>query len=1050
MADIRCPHCGKDNPDFFDVCQFCQSPLNPDAMVHIGEEPTEKDTGELEEILPDWLRDARQQGKNVEGADEAFQSQTRPKVPKEEPPDLLAGLMSQSDSDEDEVPDWLTKINPVAGKETPAKEEDDSSDFFAQFRQAESQPPSEGKPEQEETPVETGMEQTSSRQSDDLTDWFSQSSSNQGADAAGGSTLADSWMSDLGSFNASEPEQPVDKEPEDLSWLHDLEAASKGTDNLPSSQEESGFDFPSSSSSDGDLSWLDNLGGTPVSGESASSQPASSEEDLSWLNNLGGTPEAAPEEPAPAQPASSDEDLSWLNNLGGTPVSEEAAPSYPTSSDEDLDWLNKLGGTSEAVPEEPAPPQPASSNDDLSWLHDLGDAPTPGKTVQLQPESSKEDMDWLNNLGGTSESVPEEPAPAQPTSSDDDLSWLSNLGDTSKTIQMQPESSQEDLDWLNNLGGTSEAAPEEPAPSQPVSSDEDMSWLDNLGGTTVSGEATPSQPASSQEDLDWLKNLSETSEAASEEPVPSQPASSQDDLDWLSSLGEASETTDEASSAFADENVPQTPENISGTSPKPFRTAPLRELVGDEPIDNTPDWLKSAMEEPSMPPPGAVSMDWFSEHEKTGEKEQEEGVPDQEEPVTSPPAFDYSVADSSEAPSQDVDSLFSEMPEWLSREPEEGGTPQHEPMPESAGDDTLSPVELPSWVQAMRPVDSAIGDATAVDEADQIVESEGPLAGFRGVLPFAPIGSSLRPKAFSLKLQITEEQEASASLLEQIIASETTSQPRKSVESVSPQKVLRWVLSALFILVLGGVLALGSHSIPIAGSNQQSNLIDSIPDASSVLVVVDYEPSFTGELEASAGPLLDQLAFSRRSSFTFVSMSPNGTALVDHLMFNTGISKPDGLGYQLGQQYFNLGFLPGGSAGVLGFIENPVDEFAKFSAVVLMTDNAETGRVWVEQLSFAKGKYSSLAGKPLIVVSSAQSAPLMQPYVSSGQVDLMVNGLYDAAKYEFMNNTRPGIARAYWDAFGFGLMMTIIVIVMGSLWSVVVRIRENRAEAEQG
>ena len=135
---------------------------------------------------------------------------------------------------------------------------------------------------------------------------------------------------------------------------------------------------------------------------------------------------------------------------------------------------------------------------------------------------------------------------------------------------------------------------------------------------------------------------------------------------------------------------------------------------------------------------------------------------------------------------------------------------------------------------------------------------------------------------------------------------------------------------------------------------------------------------------------------------------------------------------------------------MLGFIENPVDEFAKFSAVVLMTDNAETGRVWVEQLSFAKGKYSSLAGKPLIVVSSAQSAPLMQPYVSSGQVDLMVNGLYDAAKYEFMNNTRPGIARAYWDAFGFGLMMTIIVIVMGSLWGVVVRIRENRAEAEQG
>jgi ABC-type transport system involved in cytochrome c biogenesis permease subunit len=71
------------------------------------------------------------------------------------------------------------------------------------------------------------------------------------------------------------------------------------------------------------------------------------------------------------------------------------------------------------------------------------------------------------------------------------------------------------------------------------------------------------------------------------------------------------------------------------------------------------------------------------------------------------------------------------------------------------------------------------------------------------------------------------------------------------------------------------------------------------------------------------------------------------------------------------------------------------------------------------------------------------------PYVSSGHVDIMINGLYDGAQYEYVNNTRPGLARSYWDAFGVGLMMAILAIVMGSIWNVVMGNRERRAE-EQG
>jgi hypothetical protein len=427
------------------------------------------------------------------------------------------------------------------------------------------------------------------------------------------------------------------------------------------------------------------------------------------------------------------------------------------------------------------------------------------------------------------------------------------------------------------------------------------------------------------------------------------------------------------------------------------------------------------------------------------------GSAQDDKPASVQSGFDLPFGDSSTPSMQDVDALFdAEMPDWLSREPESAVTSQSGPGAATASnEESLVPVELPSWVQAMRPVDSSIDSASGVD---QVTEREGPLAGFSGVIPSAPIGSALRPKAFSLKLQVTEEQQAGASLLEQILANETTAQPSKSTSFVSSQRMLRWALSGVFLIVLTIVIGLGSRMMPIIPSNQLSDLVATIPDSSPVLVVVDYEPSLAGELEATSGPLFDQLASSRHSTFTFISMSPNGSALVDRLISNTGIgtSGIDGLGYQLGVQYFNLGFLPGGSAGVLGFIEDRGDEFSEFKAIILMTDNAESGRVWVEQLELAKGNHPEIADRPLFVASSAQSSPMLAPYVSSGQVDIMISGLYDAARYEYVNNTRPSIARSYWDAFGIGLFMAILSIILGSLWNIFTGIRERRAQAEQG
>jgi hypothetical protein len=60
---------------------------------------------------------------------------------------------------------------------------------------------------------------------------------------------------------------------------------------------------------------------------------------------------------------------------------------------------------------------------------------------------------------------------------------------------------------------------------------------------------------------------------------------------------------------------------------------------------------------------------------------------------------------------------------------------------------------------------------------------------------------------------------------------------------------------------------------------------------------------------------------------------------------------------------------------------------------------------------------------------------MIQPYYQSGQVDGLVTGLDGSAPIERVNSGRPGVVRHYWDAYGFGLLTAVVLITLGSLWS---------------
>lgn len=820
MADLQCPSCGKNNPDFLDNCQFCQSPLRSESMLHTGESPVKKNTGELEPILPQWLKEVRQQGRES-AAKDAEEEAAKPKVQKNEPPDLLAGLASQAKDEEEEIPDWLASINPVtkpAAAESPAPPA--TSDFFSQFK------------EREPAPAES---------------------------------------------QAGEPVQA---------------------------------DLPS------------------------------------WA--------AGSTDAEPAQTAEEKDELSeWFAK-----ASEE--PAVPVELESDLpEWISPSEPPSYAFKE--PPPQP-KAEEDLSWLHSL-------------EVSSKE------------EAKPAVEPEAQPES---DLGWLDDL-----------------------VQATTDVPPGRPA------TDEPPSWVRKLSGI----EAPPLQPAEPKKDPSWLNQPSPENETPKHEPADSTPV-------WLQDRAE--EQRGEAA-----------PEKVS---PFTRRTGPLRDVIDD---DSMPDWLKSAAEgQPSMPAPGALS-DWFRETDLS--------------PRTAP-SSDSDASKVSPPSSSDVDSLLSvDMPDWLSRpEPESAGAASQPPA--RPFDDSLAPVDLPSWVQAMRPTESVISDSAGREP--QYAESEGPLAGLEGVIPVAPIGSSRRPKTVSLKLQPTDEQFAGASLLEKIIASETTPRPALTQANIAPQSALRWILSALFLIALGAMAFMRTTSMPVSAAlpvevRSASSAIARLPQNSLVLVVMDYEPALAGEMEAVSGPMLDQLVLMTRARLVFVSTSPNSSALVRRLLTNTGIGlpAPNGLDYKAGENYINLGYLPGGFAGVRQFLESPaatlpqagqagnfsVTKFTDYTAVIVLTDHAESGRVWVEQL-YARNREDTtfFSVQPVLFAASAQAGPMLQPYFSSQQITGMVSGLAEAARYEFVNNSRPGIARRYWDSFGVGLLLATAAIVLGSLWSLVAGLQSRR------
>jgi hypothetical protein len=100
-----------------------------------------------------------------------------------------------------------------------------------------------------------------------------------------------------------------------------------------------------------------------------------------------------------------------------------------------------------------------------------------------------------------------------------------------------------------------------------------------------------------------------------------------------------------------------------------------------------------------------------------------------------------------------------------------------------------------------------------------------------------------------------------------------------------------------------------------------------------------------------------------------------------------------------------------------------------FNAVIVVTNDADTARIWIEQV----GTHLQAYGKPLLFVTSAQAEPLIYPYYQAtpSQVQGMVAGLAGGAAYGRIIGNIP--QNGVWDAYSIGVTISILILLIGSV-----------------
>ena len=610
-------------------------------------------------------------------------------------------------------------------------------------------------------------------------------------------------------------------------------------------------------------------------------------------------------------------------------------------------------------------------------------------------------------------------------------------------------------DWLAAIrdqkqkDGLDQPVPEEPEKSDQGKADLD-SWLEKLRGNSLEPDSIPPKTEESPEGENeeeegittpsWLASI--RSKINVENPPPDEPVPTDPGIDWLTKLRKQTEELSLPSEADESQGASSEilNEGISLDSRLPESDSDISIPENNE-LENSPD--------SNLP---LVTNDFENSFSQEETLVEESDIPEGMELTdngTLPSAS--AMFDDSDQPSEKI--TTKGLPDWLSSFI---GVGEGENTPESAlvtglddeaGGGGIEPGAIPSWVKAMRPVELTPGDVQAQKEADRRFEDSGPLAGIRGILPGSDVEFNYSQPS------VKENRETSLtniSLFENILKIETEEKKVPIYKRSKTSNVVRWIIAVILLLVVV-LIQVGGNPPDLLPKNLPEETmtffrsVSSLSQGANILLVLDYDPAYSGEIEVAANAPISLMMVKQANLFT-LSTAPTNLFLADNLLKSVGLTNPSAAEkYVTREKYQVLGYLPGGQSGMQNLLQDfkgslpvglnlektiemtslsGIKTLNDFDAVMILTDNPDTARTWVEQVG------PSLTKPAIWMVVSSQVIALVRPYVRSNQIDGLISGVYGAASFEQIIQ-QPGAAAQIWNGYYTALLLSMVMIIAG-------------------
>lgn len=223
-------------------------------------------------------------------------------------------------------------------------------------------------------------------------------------------------------------------------------------------------------------------------------------------------------------------------------------------------------------------------------------------------------------------------------------------------------------------------------------------------------------------------------------------------------------------------------------------------------------------------------------------------------------------------------------------------------------------------------------------------------------------------------------------------------------------------------------------------TKQGFDFIQKLPEGSVILIAYDASAAGMAEVHPQFNAMIEY-CIKRHFKIITVSTWAEGPMLIEWGFRDTKIFSR----LKYGQDFVNLGYLSGGSAAVMAFAKDvhallKMDHYGNKMETLPMMDkinNAKdialiydvaVGGGFTDWLWYVQGVYKT----PMYAAVSAWAAPTALPYLPSGQIVGLNNGLKGAADFEKLVGVR-GFGLGGITSLSSAHLWAVLVMVIGNL-----------------